>query len=314
VAAIWWGTNYAARFYWTGGAFLRADWLFLLVLSAALARRHRMAPAGAALAGTALLRLFPGVLAGGIVIWEAARMRRARTWRPSRDFIAFATGAVAAAAVLVVASSLANTGRWLDTDGWHALLQNTRKHVAGTGTNRMGLPTLVSFDPSTRLSEIEDLWLDAPVDTWYEARRRTFEARAPVFWLFVAGYAALLARAVSGRPLWEALVLSIGLLPIIGEPTSYYYQFLLLYGLMFAENPRTGLWLCLAAFLTWLPPAVFPMQDETFAAISLVVVALVVGVTAIAAVEGRAQTDAARTRTSGGTGLRPPPTGAAAAP
>ena len=39
VAMLWWGTNYAARWAWTGGAFMRADWLLLLVSAICLAKR-----------------------------------------------------------------------------------------------------------------------------------------------------------------------------------------------------------------------------------------------------------------------------------
>src|SRR5262249_43320345 len=40
VAAIFWGTQSSAPFYWTGGAFLRQDWLFYLVLSVCLLRKR----------------------------------------------------------------------------------------------------------------------------------------------------------------------------------------------------------------------------------------------------------------------------------
>ena len=283
VAAIWWGTNYAARFYWTGGAFLRADWLVWMVVAVALAYRGRMFLSGAALATSALLRLIPGILACGLVLREAARMWRERTWRPSREFTAFVGGAAVATSVLVVSSSLVNTGHLLDVSGWNALWENSRKHLADTGVNRTGLRVLVAFDPDTRMSQLQDLWVDGPLDVWYAARRRTFEARAPLFWIAVAGFVALLTRAVSRRPPWQALVLAVGLLPIIGEPTSYYYMFLLLYGLVVTEAPWAGAALCIAACLTSLPPAYFSMMDEAFVLISLIVVALVVVVTALLA-------------------------------
>lgn len=287
VAAIWWGTNYAARFYWTGGAFLRADWLLWMVAAVALAYRGKMFLSGAALATSALLRLFPVIVAGGLVVREAARMWRGRTWRPSHEFVSFAGGAAAATALLVVVSSLVNTGRVVDAAGWQGLWENSRKHVADTGVNRIGLRVLVAFDPDTRMSQLRELWVDGPLDVWYAARRRTFEDRAPLFWLGVAGFVALLARAVARRPPWQALVLGVGLLPIIGEPTSYYYMFLLLYGAFAIEVPWAGAALCVAAFLTSLPPAYFSMMDEAFALISLVVVGLVVVVTALLGVGRR---------------------------
>jgi hypothetical protein len=41
VAAAVFGTNFPSRFYWTGGAFLRWDWLFYLVGSTCLLRREK---------------------------------------------------------------------------------------------------------------------------------------------------------------------------------------------------------------------------------------------------------------------------------
>jgi len=56
------GTNFPNRFYWTGGSFLRHDWLFYLVAVVCLLTKGRPMLAGAALAYATLLRLFPGLL------------------------------------------------------------------------------------------------------------------------------------------------------------------------------------------------------------------------------------------------------------
>ena len=44
VGAIFWGCQSSAPFYWTGGAFLRQDGLFFLVLAACLLRKKWIAP------------------------------------------------------------------------------------------------------------------------------------------------------------------------------------------------------------------------------------------------------------------------------
>ena len=49
VAGVFWGCQSSAPFYWTGGAFLRQDWLFFLVLAACLVRKKWFKLAGAAL-------------------------------------------------------------------------------------------------------------------------------------------------------------------------------------------------------------------------------------------------------------------------
>jgi len=82
VAALFWGVNGAANVVWTGGAFLRQDWLFLFVAAVCLARKRKFGLAGAALMWSALLRVFPLIAFWGwgvmIVIhvfrrWQAYR-------------------------------------------------------------------------------------------------------------------------------------------------------------------------------------------------------------------------------------------------
>jgi hypothetical protein len=103
VGAIFWGTQASAPFFWTGGAFLRQDWLFWLVLAMALTRRGHPRTAGAAIVYSALLRVFPGlVVIGWITIAGAHVWRNRRTpgevHRPLATGLAGAT-ALAAAAV-----------------------------------------------------------------------------------------------------------------------------------------------------------------------------------------------------------------------
>ena len=58
IATVFWGCNAPANFYWTGGAFLRQDWFFLLVAALCFAKKRYFALAGAALTWSALLRIF----------------------------------------------------------------------------------------------------------------------------------------------------------------------------------------------------------------------------------------------------------------
>src|SRR6187399_1672313 len=41
VATVFWGCNAPANFYWTGGAFLRQDWIFLLIACLCLLRKRK---------------------------------------------------------------------------------------------------------------------------------------------------------------------------------------------------------------------------------------------------------------------------------
>ncbi len=94
IATVFWGCNAPANFYWTGGAFLRQDWLFLLVAAVCCARKRKFGLAGAALTWSALLRVFPIIFFGGwgiMVVYEVIRRIPLRHDRgsPGRDGQAF---------------------------------------------------------------------------------------------------------------------------------------------------------------------------------------------------------------------------------
>ena len=279
VALVWWGTNYPARFYWTGGAFLRADWLLFTVLAVCLARRTRMTAAGFSLGCASLLRMFPGFLAVGLAAREAWSMWARRSLVPSRDFLRFTGGLVLAAALLVPASSLVNSGRMLDLDAWRAFAANSRKHLATTSTNRMGLKVAVSFDPATTVDRVRDFWLDSPWDAWYAARARTFDQRRPLFYGLLTLFLATLLLATRRQPPWVALVLGAGVLPFGLELTCYYYAFFTVFGLLWPDHPWAGVWLCALAAATSIVPALIQAEDVGFFAQSVLCLAFVAGLT-----------------------------------
>ncbi len=85
VALLVLATDFPARFFWTGGAYLRWDWLFFTVAAVACLRRGRPFLGGAAFAYAALLRIFPIFLAVGpaaILLAELVRQWRAASGRP----------------------------------------------------------------------------------------------------------------------------------------------------------------------------------------------------------------------------------------
>lgn len=103
VGAVFWGTQASAPFYWTGGAFLRQDWLFFLVLAAALVRKRCPRLAGAALVYAGLLRIFPGLAVigwltvAGYYVWDH---RHSPAGRHRPLVIALAAATVLAAAAI----------------------------------------------------------------------------------------------------------------------------------------------------------------------------------------------------------------------
>ena len=82
VALAVFATNFPSRFYWTGGAFLRWDWLFYFVGGLCLVKKERTLLGGFFLGYSTLLRIFP------LFIFHAVRSgddRRQMWGKPSPD-------------------------------------------------------------------------------------------------------------------------------------------------------------------------------------------------------------------------------------
>ncbi len=103
VGAIFWGCQSSAPFYWTGGAFLRQDWLFFSVLSVACLRKRHFKIAGAALVYAGLLRIFPGLVVVGTLVPTIIYAIKHK--RMHRDHLQMLIGGTMAAAVLLVVST-----------------------------------------------------------------------------------------------------------------------------------------------------------------------------------------------------------------
>ena len=65
VALAVFATNFPSRFYWTGGAFLRWDWLFYFVGGVCLVKKERNVLGGFFLGYSTLLRIFPVFVSAG---------------------------------------------------------------------------------------------------------------------------------------------------------------------------------------------------------------------------------------------------------
>jgi hypothetical protein len=268
VAAVWWGTNYPARYTFIGGAFLREDWLLLAVAGICFARRGRMWLSGFSLTWAALLRVFPGFIVLGLLAriamdsWRAKRVQIApQQWK-------FAGGAVLALALLVPLSVTVGVGSRPDPSVWTAFARNSRKHLATPLTNNVGLRTVVSFAPSTRAARIRKYWIDSPWDVWMDARKRVFDERFPLYVALVALFLAGLASAVRGREDWVALTLAVGMIPVLTDLTGYYYGILLAYAFLWSRDRIIGIALALLSAVTCAAPAVLSQDDDRYAVVS----------------------------------------------
>ncbi len=158
VGAIFWGCQSSAPFYWTGGAFLRQDWLFFTVLSVASKPRPPINNARAALVYAGLLRIFPGLVVIGTLVPFVVHIIRKR--RMHRDHAQMLIGGCLAAAVLLPLS-IAMTQK----DSYQTFYNHTiQTHDKTPLTNHMGLRVIIShkfFDfqkPGIRSAKEQDAW------------------------------------------------------------------------------------------------------------------------------------------------------------
>lgn len=291
LAALVLGTFYPARFFWTGGAFLRLDWWFAIICAVSWLRRGRPMLAGAALAYAAMLRLFPAALFLGPVLAGLRQLREHRRLAP--ETLRFFGGAALAVALLLPPAL------WATGDLGRAFLVNTRKHAGTSLTNHMGLPTLVSYRPertARALAEAEHLRPAALWPRFAEERRLAREAARPLLWLGQA--LALLAIGLAARrELWRAIALSSIAVPAFFELTCYYYVLVVVWATLAERRATAGYLLAGCAASTALGLGVAPRVglDELYVAQSAL---LVVVAAALCVASLRRDPGAARRRTA----------------
>jgi hypothetical protein len=291
VAALYWGTNYPARYWWNGGAYLRMDWLVASMIGICLVKRGKMAGGGAALTYGALLRIFPGFIVFGLIGKVLARMVRERRFVLAPEHWQFAKGCVAALVVLVpLSAALGGGGQKLGLDTWVGgsrdpvgFVQNSQKHLHTPLTNNMGLKTVVAFEYGTRAHVTRNMALEDPFQVWKAARNAAFEHRKVFFLLLVVGFMVLLGWAAEKQEDWVALALGVGMIPVASELTCYYYSFGLAFGFLYLKRPWAGAAACLLGAVSCAITAV-PMwawDDERYTWISLAYFLFIIGITAV---------------------------------
>lgn len=284
VAAVFWGTNGFAGFVWTGGSLLRQDWLVALVLGIACLRRGLPGTAGALLAVTTLLRVFPGFAAAALVAKAIQDAGRRGSWRPARAHARFAAGALLAVLLLAPLAAVR-----AGPDAWGGFLRNSRKHLATPLLNHMGMRPVLTFDSSTRARVLETPDAVDPHQRWKDTQRERFTERRVLFAALVGAFAVLLWRAI--RPLddWAVVALGTGAIPIAATLTTYYHVALLGLALVWAHREIAGVALCALALATQWISVTMPYADVPFVRMSLAEIAAVLLVTALLAREaGRA--------------------------
>jgi hypothetical protein len=251
VALLAFATNFPSRFYWTGGAFLRWDWLFYTVAAICCLRKDRPLLGGMALTYATLLRVFPGFVFVGPLLAMGWHLYKHRALEPR--YTRFFVGAALGVALLVPVSLQVSGG----IGAYQQFMQNTVKHKETPLTNYMGLRTVVAWRPSEvgrvlRNDKLVDPWLK-----WKEARLAAFREAKPVYAVVVVAFLVLLGLAVRRAQPWAATAMGITFIPIGVELTCYYYAFILGVALLWEKREEVGRWLLLLTaftqFVAWAP-------------------------------------------------------------
>lgn len=222
LASVFWGCNAVANFYWTGGAFLRQDWIFFLVSSVCLARKRRFGLAGAALTWSSLLRVFPMIAFAGWAIVIGIHWLKKRQLHP--DHRRLLAGCIVCAGILIPASVVV-----AGPDSYKEFTAHIRVHNRTPLTNHMGLETMLVHNWSGRMRFTRDSTLDDAFELWKQGRNQRFDQMKPVFLGIAAVVLAWMAWALRRtKSLWIAAGLSVPLIVSLTNLTCYYYCFFLL--------------------------------------------------------------------------------------
>jgi hypothetical protein len=234
VAAVFWGCNGPANFFWTGGAFLRQDWYFAFVAALCLARKRQFALSGAALTWSALLRIFPIVAFAGvglILLFDVIRKRRLCT-----EYRRFLLGSALAGALLIGAS-VAVAG----VEAYPAFVDHIGSHRTTQLTNNMGLEMLLGQSWDGRMLFTVDERLEDPMQLWKDQHTARLAQLRPLWAAACLGVLAWLAWALQRtRLLWVGMALSVPLLMCLLNLTCYYFAFCVALAVLVRVQPALG--------------------------------------------------------------------------
>ncbi|HVR62594.1 MAG TPA: hypothetical protein VMU50_11870 [Polyangia bacterium] len=257
VAMLVFGTNFPSRFYWTGGSYLRWDWLFYLVGGICLLKKDRPILGGFFLTYSTLLRIFPGFLLVGPLMVLAQSWWRTR--QLDRKYLHVFGGVALALATLVPLSLVTSGG----VEAYRHFIHNSAKHQSTPLTNYMGLRTIVAYKPSEAGHILKNDKADDAWGVWKQAKLRTFHQRIPLYVVLALAYMALLWFAVRGTEPWVAAALSATAIAVgPSELTCYYYSFLTAVALLYHYREEAGAILAgvtsATSFIDWAPTRYLP--------------------------------------------------------
>ncbi|MCB9029763.1 MAG: discoidin domain-containing protein [Deltaproteobacteria bacterium] len=271
VGLLYWGTNYPARFWWTGGSFLRQDWLFWSVIGVCFLKKNFHTLAGFSLVYATLLRIFPGALLVPLFFKYLIDTIKQKSILPNPGQRRFAIGAIGGGVILVALSFLPSQ----DKDVWKGFIYNSKKHLETPLTNNMGLKTVTKFQFDHRARFAADDVQSDPFYDWKREQLETFQERKLIYFAIVLAFLFLLIKASCKNPDWVGAALGAGLVPIATELTCYYYSILAILGFLWIKQMRVGIILLVFSWLSYFIAEFWEPYDEHFVYISAVCVVMV---------------------------------------
>lgn len=232
IAALFVGSAWTFRFAWTGGSFLRYDWVFTLGLSLAALRKERFGLAGGLLAWSTMARLFPAffALAAGFSLLFRARDRAGRL-----SLARFVLGFALVAGLGLAAGS--NTGR--GTAAWTEFGNRIRTHHAAWASNHVGLDTIAIVDAAFTSRAPAGLPPDEAFEAYVAPIEYARTERRPYLRLVLLAAVAAIAFAARRLPPWKAMPL--GAVAVFSASAISGYYWIMLLVVPFVSPRRTSI-------------------------------------------------------------------------
>jgi hypothetical protein len=269
-------TCFPCRFYWTGGAFLRWDWLFYFVGGVCLVKKEKPFLGGVFLGYSSLLRVFPSFCLVGPALVVAQQVLGERSpdrpwWKPQpfanarelwaridRRYVRFFAGIALICALLVPVSLVTSNG----IASYREFLRNSEKHNKTPLTNYMGLKTVVIYRPSEAGRVLKNDKLEDPWGHWKQVKLKTGDRSAFLLHIAQLAFIVLLWRALRGVEPWVALSMGTMMMAVMFELTCYYYSFMFVVAFLYEKRKEAGALLLAATaatgFIDWAPTKYLP--------------------------------------------------------
>ncbi len=231
-AAMWWAYGLAPAllamvvfgandFYmfgtnW-GGATLRHDWLAYLAVGVCLLKKERWVLAGVFFGLSTMIRAFPGAALIGVVLpaawwfygrWQAKDLPGFKEiLERNQSAVKVLIGAAACMAVAFILSTAL-----LGLDAWVVWWKKIILLNGDVGLNDVALKSLVGGNDGSTVG--------------------TLNNRALVYWAAFFTAIAAIALSCRSRPLDQAAILALPLIPVLTNPANYYVHFIFLLPLL----------------------------------------------------------------------------------